>query len=249
MTKFFIASVNAWLLVRVTWRKALVVAGATVAMLVIMGSPMLLVSAAITLAIVAFNPRQHLRSRVATVAVVMLVGACVGAFFASSTFSTAVTRVESVASSSETEQGNEANADERRILVPYQVLADTLVRYPIFGAGVGGKEVIADERNMAMNSSTLVIGNNALAAFGIFLGLIGGALFFYLLFQEMRHTGVRRLMLMAAMLLLFSQLMGGIDTFRYWGFIALLWGALAVGDSALDRYDQPNGDARRPSPS
>ena len=55
VTKFFIASVNAWLLVRVTWRKAVVVAGATVAMLVIMGSPMLLVSAAITLAIVALE--------------------------------------------------------------------------------------------------------------------------------------------------------------------------------------------------
>ena len=55
VTKFFIASVNAWLLVRVTWRKAVVVAGATVAMLVIMGSPMLLVSAAITLAIVGLE--------------------------------------------------------------------------------------------------------------------------------------------------------------------------------------------------
>jgi len=234
VTKLFIAAVNAWLLVNVTWRKALVVAVATVAMLVIMGSPMLLVSAGISLAIVAMNQRQALSSRVVTLAVVLLIGASVGAYFAETTFSTAVTRVETVTESSAGSDSEEVTADSRRVVLPYLVLVDTLFRSPLFGAGVGGKEVIATARNMSESSSTMVIGNNAFAALGIFLGLVGGGLFIYLLLRHMRYTGVHRLGLMVLIVALFSQLMGGIDTFRYWGFIALLWGALAVSDAAND---------------
>jgi hypothetical protein len=235
VTKFFIATANAWLLVRVTWRKAVVVAGATVVMLVIMGSPMLLVSAVITLSIVALNQRQRLSSRVVTLAVVLLVGACIGAYIAGSTFSTAVTRVTNVAAKAEDAGSGGESGDERRIVLPYLVLADTIIRSPLFGAGVGGKEVIAEVRDVSANSSTMVIGNNALAAIGIFLGLIGGALFIYFVFKHMRQMGVRRIGLLAVILALFSQLMGGIDSFRYWGFVALLWGAMAIGDSGTEK--------------
>lgn len=234
VTKFFIATANAWLLVRVTWRKAVVVAGATVVMLVIMGSPMLLVSALITLSIVALNQRQRLSSRVVTLAVVLLVGACIGAYIAGSTFSTAVTRVTNVASKAEDAGSGGESGDERRMVLPYLVLADTIIRSPLFGAGVGGKEVIAEVRDVSANSSTMVIGNNALAAIGIFLGLIGGALFIYFVFKHMRQMGVQRIGLLAVILALFSQLMGGIDSFRYWGFVALLWGAMAIGDGGTE---------------
>lgn len=234
VTKFFIATANAWLLVRVTWRKAVVVAGATVVMLVIMGSPMLLVSALITLSIVALNQRQRLSSRVVTLAVVLLVGACIGAYIAGSTFSTAVTRVTNVTSKAEDAGSGGESGDERRMVLPYLVLADTIMRSPLFGAGVGGKEVIAEVRDVSANSSTMVIGNNALAAIGIFLGLIGGALFIYFVFKHMRQMGVQRIGLLAVILALFSQLMGGIDSFRYWGFVALLWGAMAIGDGGTE---------------
>jgi hypothetical protein len=235
VTKFFVASVNGWLLVRVTWRRALVVAGATVAMLVIMGSPMLLVSAAITLAIVGLNQRQRLSTRVVSVAAVVLIGGCIGAYFAQSTFSSAVSRVETAADSSPETGETRETADERRMILPYVVLVDTLLRSPLFGAGVGGKETIADMRDVSASSSTMVIGNNALAAVGIFLGVIGGGLFVYLVLMHMRYTGVRQIALMGVILVLFSQLMGGIDTFRYWGFVSLFWGGLAVGNTATER--------------
>jgi hypothetical protein len=234
VTKFFVATVNAWLVVRVTWRKAVVVAGATIAMLVIMGSPMLLVSAAISVAIVAFNQRQHASSRVITLAVVLLVGAGIGAYIAGSNFVTAVRRVETVAESSVGAATGNATGDERRMVLPYVVLMDTILRSPLFGAGVGGKEVIADARDVSASSSTMVVGNNALAAVGIFLGIVGGTLFILLVFRQMRQTGVRRLGLMAVILLLFSQLIGGVDSFRYWGFVALFWGALATADASTD---------------
>jgi len=84
---------------------------------------------------------------------------------------------------------------------------------------------------MSAAPSTQTKGNNALADIGIFLGIVGGAVFIHLVLTQARHTGVRRVGLLVVILLLFSQLMGGIDTFRYWGFIALLWGALAVADA------------------
>ena len=123
------------------------------------------------------------------------------------------------------------------------VLADTLLRAPAFGVGVGGKEVIAEMRGISDEVSTVVIGNNSLAALGIYLGLVGAGLFIYLLLKHMRHTGVRRIGLISLILLLFSQLMGGIDTFRYWGFIALMWGALAVSDAANERASGAAGGA------
>jgi hypothetical protein len=36
---------------------------------------------------------------------------------------------------------------------------------------------------------------------------------------------------LAIMVVLFSQLMGGVVSFRYWGYVALIWGALAFADS------------------
>jgi hypothetical protein len=65
VTRVFIASINSWLLVRVSWAKVAIVAGATVLMFFIMGSPMLLVSSVITLLIVFWNRRMSVRVRVA----------------------------------------------------------------------------------------------------------------------------------------------------------------------------------------
>jgi hypothetical protein len=120
------------------------------------------------------------------------------------------------------------------MFLPYSVLVDTVFKSPLFGAGVGGKEVVADARNMAAISSTRVIGNNALASIVIFLGVIGGGLFVYFVLAHMRHTGVRQIGLLVVLLVMFSQLMGGIDTFRYWGFVSLIWGALAASNVAAD---------------
>ena len=38
---------------------------------------------------------------------------------------------------------------------------------------------------------------------------------------------------------LVSQLNGSIDSFRYWGFVALFWGAVAVADSEPRLENRP----------
>jgi hypothetical protein len=232
VTKFFIASINAWLLVRVTWGKAAVVTGATVAMLVIMGSPMLLVSAAITLVILVWNQHTRLAARVTMVAIVLLIGASVGAYYAGSTYSKVAARVAKVGPSSADARGA-PSSEERRMIIPYLTLADTWLRWPLFGAGIGGKEVVVKHNTLPLNNPKDALGNNAFADIGIYLGIVGGAWFTFLLLAQARRTGVRRLWLLVAVVVLFSQLVGGFDSFRYWGFIALIWGALAVADDVV----------------
>jgi hypothetical protein len=229
VTKFFIVTINAWLAVRVTGTKALVAGGATAIMVVIMGSPMLLVSAAMTLSILVWNQQVRVGTRVATVAGVLLIGAAVGVFFAEDTFSNVATRITTI-DDSEVESTQELGGDERRVVLPWATLADIWMHWPVFGVGIGGKEVVAVFRNMPDASPTFLIGNNAFASIGIFLGIVGGFLFAVLGLRQASQTGVHRLGLFAVLVFLFSQLIAGIDTCRYWGFIALLWGAVAVAD-------------------
>lgn len=116
-------------------------------------------------------------------------------------------------------------------MYPYITLASTWVRWPLFGVGISGKEVVADNTDLDLRRSEVALGNNAMAEIGTYLGLVGGAWFVWLMLTQARQTGVRRLFLLALIVALFSQLMGGMESFRYWGFIALLWGSLAVADT------------------
>jgi hypothetical protein len=240
VTKFFIAAINSWLLVRVTGMKVATVAGATLAMLVIMGSPMLLVSAAMTLVILVWDRHARIGGKVAAIAAVVLVAGFVGAYFSTATLTNVASRVTEVSDASVETEGR-LGGDERRIILPYVTLVETWLSVPIFGVGVGGKEVVAARGGRLEDSTTQVKGNNALADIGIFLGLVGGSIFIYLLMKQAGASGVRRLGLFAVVMVLFSQLMGGIDTFRYWGFVALLWGAMAVSDRADDDRPYPLG--------
>ena len=229
VTKIFIAATNAWLLVRVSWAKIAVVTAATLAMLLIMGSPMLIISAAITLAIVVWDSQTNLRTRVTMLIAALLIGGLFAAFYGESTISNVVSRVENVTEAS-SDPNRGPSSEERRMIYPYVTLVDTLVHSPLFGTGVGGKEVIVEFTTLKVARAQTALGNNSLAEIGIFLGVGGGAAFIYLVLMHAGQTGVRRVGLMVIVVALFSQLMGGIDSFRYWGFIALLWGALAVAD-------------------
>lgn len=229
VTKMFIAAINAWLLVKVTWGKSAVVAIATLAMAVIMGSPMLLVSVAITLVILAWNQRVRLGARVSMVFAVVLIGGLIGAQYGGSTLSSIGDRVASIGDARN--PSRDVSSEQQRVVFPYLTLIDTWSRAPVFGVGVGGTEVVIEYNTLPVDRPLDALGNNALAEVGIFLGIVGGAWFIYLVLKQARQTGVRRFGLMLVIAALFSQLMGGLVGLQYWGFIALLWGALAVADS------------------
>jgi hypothetical protein len=234
VTKFFTASVNAWLLVRVSWAKVAVAAGATLAMLVIMGSPSLLASAAITVAIVVWDRGASLRAKVMMVIGGLLIGAVLAVYFGGAAYSSIEGRLTSLGETS-SQRRNDPTSEDQRMVYPYMTLAGTWLRWPLFGVGITGKEVVAETTTLSLRNPEIALGNNAMAEFGTYLGLVGGALFVYLLLSQVNQTGVKRLGLIVAMIAVFSQLMGGMESFRYWGFIALLWGGLAVADTQPKR--------------
>jgi hypothetical protein len=228
----FIVSINSWLLIRVTQKKAAVVSGATAVMFLIMGSPMFVVSAAITLAILIWDQRASIRTKVATVLAALIVSVLFLAFFGGSVLSTVSERLDRIGTT--TSSGEiEHRSENVRAVIPWINLVNTWSRWPLFGAGIGGKEVVVEYSPFRDHGSlNAAIGSNAAAEVGIYLGLLGGAWFVWLLLMQASQTGVRRLGLMLVLVFLFSMLMGGIESFRYWGHIALLWGALAVADAS-----------------
>jgi hypothetical protein len=232
VSKMFIVSINSWLLIRVTQKKAAVVSGATAVMFLIMGSPMFVVSAAITLAILIWDQRASIRTKVATVLAALIVSVLFLAFFGGSVLSTVSERLDRIGTT--TSSGEiEHRSENVRAVIPWINLVNTWSRWPLFGAGIGGKEVVVEYSPFRDHGSlNAAIGSNAAAEVGIYLGLLGGAWFVWLLLMQASQTGVRRLGLMLVLVFLFSMLMGGIESFRYWGHIALLWGALAVADAS-----------------
>ena len=235
VSKIFLASINAWLLVRITWTKILVVIAATLTMLTIMGSPILLISAAITGAILLWNQRTRLAGKIGMIVSALVIAGVFATFFEGSVLSTVTSRVANVGEASRV--GPTASSEQRRMVYPYITAADVWRHAPWFGVGITGKEVITRYTTLPVTRPQDALGNNALAEVWIYLGLIGGVWLIVLLFQEARHTGVARWGLMSLFFILFSQTMGGVESFRYWGFIALLWGALAVADSEATGAD------------
>ena len=247
VTKMFIVSINAWLLIRVTRIKAATVAAATGAMFVIMGSPMFVVSVAMTLAILVWNPLASLQTRVATILATLVVSILFVTFFGETAFSTVETRIQHIGT---TEPGGqlEMRSENLRAVIPWVSLLSNLSRWPIFGVGFGGKEVVLEESGLDLMSYKRVMGANASAEVWTYLGLLGGTWFIWLLLKQASQTGVRRLGLMLITVFLFSQLMGALDSFRYWGHVALLWGALAVADSnGNGAVNSPRSKGSRPS--
>jgi hypothetical protein len=229
-TRMFVASINAWLLVRVTKFKVAVTAAATAVMLLIMGSPILFASAAITLTIFVWDKRAHIRSRVATVLAVVLASTVFVTIYDESTLSNVVARVDRIGDRSAANQV-EASSENLRLVIPYLTLADTWSRWPFFGVGIGGKEIVMENTSYPGVLPRHVIGTNVMGELGIYLGLIGAAWFLWLLARQAAETGVQRLGLLLVICAVMAQLEGGMMTFRFWGFIALYWGALAVVDA------------------
>lgn len=230
VSKMFIVAINAWLLVRITPTKAAVVAAGTAAMFVIMGSPMFVVSAALTVAILIWDRATSTRVKVATIVATLLVSTVFVLSFGETAFSTLENRVDRIGTT-RSDGEMEIRSENMRAVIPWLALAHTWSRWPIFGVGFGGKEVVGEARDTGSGNYRHSMGANAAAEVWTYLGLLGGVWFLWLLLKEASHTGAQRLGLLLVMIFLFSQLMGSLDSFRYWGHVAVLWGALSVADS------------------
>lgn len=229
VTKFFVASLNAWLMVRVTWRKVAVGTAATLIMLIVMGSPMLLVSAAMTALTVMWDRRTTVGARATMICAAFILAVGVSVFHEGETFSTIGARIASISESGETVSAR-PSSEQQRVVIPYLTLVNTWLQSPLFGVGIGGKEVVAEQSQLRLDRPAVALGNNALAESGVYLGLVGSIWLIAIMWRQFGHSGVTRVGMLMMLIGLFSQLMGGVVSFQYWGFIGLLWGALAVSD-------------------
>ena len=230
VSTIFIVAVNSWLMLRVTKTKIFATLAATATMLIIMGSPMIVVSAAITLAILVWNRGAGVASKAAMVIAALLVGLVFVVFFAEETTSNVTTRIESIGDET-LEENPEPSSENLRVVYPFLTLYEVWERWPVFGAGIGGTEVLMERIIFQGLNAKFVGGTNGLAQAGIYLGLVGVALFTWFLIKQASHSGVARIGLLLVIIALLAQLQGGIDSFRFWGFIAPMWGVLAVADT------------------
>ena len=119
----FVASINGWLLLRVTKAKVAVALAATAVMLLIMGSPIVFASAAITLTIFVWDKGASIQSRVATVLAVVLTSTFFVAFYDEAALSNVVERVERIGDRGSTDELR-VSSENLRFVIPYLTLAE-----------------------------------------------------------------------------------------------------------------------------
>lgn len=234
VTTIFIVSINAWLLVRLTLARLAVAIAASAVMFLLMGSPTYIASAIITLAIVLTDARTTVDSRVGMLLVGMLIGVFAVVHFGDSVIASLASRLDRIGDRTMTGQVS-LSSENLRVVYPFLTLIDTWSRWPIFGVGVGGKELVMENSIFPHVDPRFAIGTSAVAELGIYLGLLGSVLFVWLVKNALTSMGVRRLTVMFLTGALIMQLQGGIESFRLWGFVALIWGALAAADTRAAR--------------
>jgi hypothetical protein len=128
---------------------------------------------------------------------------------------------------------------------PFAVARDALEQYPVFGVGIGAKEAlwefVRDSYSRNFTDASYLYGvyldyfNNALANSLMFFGLIGAAVFYYLIAYWARSFGVRAIVSLPVVLLFF-MLDGALEGIRMWSSIALVMGCYLVAKQAHDEH-------------
>jgi hypothetical protein len=115
-----------------------------------------------------------------------------------------------------------------RITGPALIALSTVKKYPFWGAGITGKEAIADvifDSFWAVGvrrDDAYAAGSNFLALFISYYGLLGGVLFVVGFIVLLRRLGVGNKMFVALTILIFSQTMGAFVGLRTWGYIFIV---------------------------
>ena len=119
---------------------------------------------------------------------------------------------------------------------PFEVALKTIGQYPIFGVGIGAKEALWGEMHIVYSplfpsswlyDNYLTILSNGFANSLSFFGIMGAAIFYFLLAQWAKGFGIKALVSLPVILLLL-QLDGAMEGLRMWGYIAVVLGCYAM---------------------
>lgn len=115
-----------------------------------------------------------------------------------------------------------------RITGPALITLNTVKEYPIWGAGITGKEAISDvifDSYWAVGvrrNDVYAAGCNFLALFISYYGVLGGVLFVVGFMALLRRLEIKNGMFVTLSILIFSQTMGGFVGLRTWGYVFIV---------------------------
>lgn len=254
LAKGFLVFVNSWLLLSYNKRNFFernVFVGLllTAALLVLTGSPVLVVSAAISSAIAVTADRNLLRSLARMLPVTVFLTSLIGLLlltFSPDMVSGLMQRLQYTSSLGMDSASLVRDSIGLRLILPALTLIAIWSNSPLFGVGISGKEVTESYLNLpvpliADYGNNIGFGNNFMAVLSYF-GIIGTILFVVLLAWYFRKLKVRSILLLFLILVAFSFTGGGFEEARFWGYVFLLIWAVRKRDEA---FNQSRSGSRR----
>lgn len=220
----FFAFVNSWLLTSYTKRNFFATCAMTAVMFVLTGSPVLVLSAMASTAIVFYSEKRLIRA--VPVAAVVLIGFLATIIVSPEVFGNMIARFERVITIGFSNPYLLSNDSiGLRLVLPFVTLVDVLSSSPLFGVGISGKEVVELYSRFPLPPQ-VAVGNNNLAIFFTYLGVVGSTLFASTFARYLRRSGVQQITLLLMLIAALSLSMGGFESARFWGYVFLFVGAM-----------------------
>ena len=234
----FFAFINSWLILTYSKKSLFVACSLTVLMFVLTGSPVIVISLIVSLVIAQFS-----ESDFTSLAFIGVLACVVGLGLASMQPQVFTSFLERVGESYQYLGTSIPTSENLRLVFPYLTLVDVLRVSPFFGVGVTGKELIERYSSLPVDPSA-ALGNNALAWFFIYLGLVGSLLFIKFTLDYWRRARVGRIALLVVLVLALSQTMGGPETLKFWGYVSLFAGVVKKSSGPGERTLKAAGNRR-----
>lgn len=223
---FFVFSTS-WLLLTVCLKNWLYFLVATGLMLYLTASPTLLISILASFCIIYLYNNEGRKFSGANISILFSVFVMLGLVFLSSDglFNLISERIIAAVEGAETYQ---ISSENLRVIFPYITAVDVLSSSPLFGVGISGKEVVGLFSSLPIDPG-YAFGNNNLAALFIYLGLFGSGLFLLSFYQYLgKFLSSHHLIMLVVLVVGMSQMMGGFETPRFWGYVFIFIGVLSV---------------------
>jgi hypothetical protein len=112
-----------------------------------------------------------------------------------------------------------------RIGVPYlRALPNVARKAPIFGVGVGGKQMLDAWSTdiLAENNPEFSVGTNAFVLVFLYFGLIGGTIYYWLVYRYVKSNRIRYPILFAIVWAAYGHTGGAIEAPRFWTYTGFL---------------------------
>jgi hypothetical protein len=116
------------------------------------------------------------------------------------------------------------NSQTIRLVIPIYTASEVLNHYPLFGVGLGGKSTLELISTLRLPAQ-LIMGTNNLFTPIMYFGGVGALIYYYLLVGFIRSCDKLFLFSSLPVCLIYSSMLGGFESVRYWFFFFMLLAA------------------------